>query len=106
MENTFSREFPEVIYRVSYGFVHSVKIRVVLKDSEFLPMQSSGSMKSGTHLEISNLKPELCPSPKKLENNKFSYYLRVNFRQLWQKHTKEREELASLIEKKTKGRGK
>lgn len=36
-------------------FVPSVKIRVVLKDSEFLPMQSSGLMKSGTHLELSNL---------------------------------------------------
>lgn len=28
---------------------------MVLKDSEFLPMQSSGLLKSGAHLELSNL---------------------------------------------------
>lgn len=38
MENTFPCIFPELIYKVSYSFGPSVKIKVVPKDSWFLPM--------------------------------------------------------------------
>lgn len=91
MENTSPCAFLGVIYRGSYGFVPPAKIRARLKDSEFLLMQSSGLMKSGTHPDISNLNQNDVPSSKTSKLQVFCY-LRVNFRQLWQEYIKEKEQ--------------
>lgn len=54
------------------------------KRPQLLAMWRSGLMKSRPHLEISR-----CPPSTKFLNNNFSYYPRVNFRQLLHKYRKE-----------------